>query len=116
MSWKTLLVAYRQKGFRLGSILLVVFIVAALTASARSGIGSVEGTVTDPTGAVVPGAAIHVVNTGTDVAVDTKSNGAGFFQVNGLFTGTYAVRTQFRQFFAGCGYFRTVGYRAGKCA
>lgn len=91
MSWKTLLVAYRQRSFRSGSIFLVVFIVAALTASAQSGIGSVEGTVTDPTGAVVPNAAIHVVNNGTHVAVDTKSNGAGFFQVNGLFTGTYAV-------------------------
>jgi hypothetical protein len=60
-------------------------------AVAQSGIGSIQGTVTDPTGAVIPGAAIHTVNTGTHVAVDTKSNGAGFFQVPGLFTGTYSI-------------------------
>jgi len=60
-------------------------------ASAQSGIGSIQGTVTDPTGALVPGAAIHVVNEGTHVALDTKSNDAGFFQVPGLFTGTYRV-------------------------
>ena len=91
---------YMQRSFCLGSILSILLILAGLTstfdsASAQSGIGSIEGTVTDPTGAVVPGAAIHVVNTGTRVAVDAKSNGAGFFQVSGLFTGTYALTVTF---------------------
>ena len=33
------------------------------------------------TGAVIPGASIHVVNQATGIAVDTKSNNVGFYQV-----------------------------------
>ena len=58
---------------------------------AQSGAGSIQGTVADATGAVVPGASIHVVNQATGVAVDTKSNNVGFYQVPSLFTGTYVV-------------------------
>lgn len=41
-------------------------------AFAQSGAGSIQGTVTDSTGAVIPGASIHVVNQGTEVATDTN--------------------------------------------
>ncbi len=41
--------------------------------SAQSGAGSIQGTVTDPTGAVIAGASIHVVNDATNVMTDTKS-------------------------------------------
>jgi hypothetical protein len=61
------------------------------TAIAQSGAGSIQGTVTDSTGAVIPGASIHVVNQGTNIAVDTKSNNVGFYQVPDLFTATYVV-------------------------
>lgn len=64
---------------------------SGLKASAQSGAGSIQGTVTDVTGAVIPGASIHVVNQATGVATDTKSNNVGFYQVPSLFTGTYAV-------------------------
>jgi hypothetical protein len=60
-------------------------------ALSQNGSGSIQGTVTDSTGAVVPGASIHVVNDETAVTTDTKSNGAGFFQVPELFTGHYTV-------------------------
>ena len=58
---------------------------------AQSGAGSIQGTVTDATGAVIPGASINVVNTETNVATNTKTNDVGFYQVPGLFTGNYAV-------------------------
>ncbi|MGH9342319.1 MAG: carboxypeptidase regulatory-like domain-containing protein [Terriglobia bacterium] len=58
---------------------------------AQSGAGSIEGTITDATGAVIPGASIHVVNKATGVATSTKSNRVGFYQVPDLFTGTYSV-------------------------
>jgi hypothetical protein len=61
------------------------------TTLAQSGAGSIQGTVTDSTSAVIPGASIHVVQQGTDAISDTKSNGVGFYQVPNLFTGTYAV-------------------------
>ncbi len=63
----------------------------AAIAFAQSGAGSIQGTVTDPTGAVIPGARVHVVNKATGVAMDSKTNNVGFYQVPGLNTGTYAV-------------------------
>jgi hypothetical protein len=60
-------------------------------AIAQSGAGSIQGTITDATGAVIPEASVHVVNQATGVAVDTKSNNVGFYQVPSLFTGTYVV-------------------------
>ncbi len=58
---------------------------------AQSGAGSIQGTVTDATGAVIPGASIHVVNQATGVAVDSKSTNVGFYQVPSIFAGTYVV-------------------------
>jgi hypothetical protein len=64
---------------------------ACAGAMAQSGAGSIQGTVTDPSGAVMPGASIHVVNQATGVTADTKTNDVGFYQVPGLFSGTYVV-------------------------
>lgn len=58
---------------------------------AQSGAGSIQGTVTDSTGAAIPAAKIHVVNQGTNVATDTTSNGVGFYEVPGLFAGKYTI-------------------------
>jgi len=58
---------------------------------AQSGAGSIQGTVTDATGAVIQAASIHVVQQGTNLTFDTKSSGVGFYQVPSLFTGTYDV-------------------------
>ena len=61
------------------------------SALAQSGAGSIQGTVTDSTGAVIQGASIHVVQQGTSATFDTKSSSVGFYQVPGLFTATYRV-------------------------
>ncbi len=70
---------------------ILVMAIACTIALAQSGAGSIQGTVTDATGAVIPNASIHVVNQATGVAVDTKSNNVGFYQVPSLFAGTYVV-------------------------
>lgn len=62
-----------------------------MSAYAQTGAGSIQGTVTDSTGAVVPGASIHVVQQGTGATFDSKSSRVGFYQVPGLFTATYTV-------------------------
>ncbi len=61
------------------------------SASAQSGAGSIQGTVTDSTGAVIPNASIHVVNQATNIATDAKSTSVGFYQVPELFTGNYVI-------------------------
>ena len=75
----------------LAAIVVAALAVCASIALAQSGAGAIQGTVTDSSGAVLPGASIHVVNQATGVAVDTKTNNVGFYQVPGLNTGTYAV-------------------------
>src|SRR5580698_6880189 len=74
--------------FTLAAIALAICVPAAV---AQSGAGSIQGTVTDSTGAVIPDALIHVANVATNVTTDTKSNAVGFYQVPELFTGTYSV-------------------------
>src|SRR5580698_4883291 len=74
--------------FTLAAIALAICAPAAV---AQSGAGSIQGTVTDSTGAVIPNALIHVVNAATNIATDAKSNAVGFYQVPDLFTATYEV-------------------------
>lgn len=71
--------------------LLVLMVVLGHLAPGQSGAGSIQGTVADATGAVIPAASIQVVNTATGVSTTTKSNQVGFYQVPGLFAGTYTV-------------------------
>lgn len=70
---------------------LLVLTLCVSSTWAQSGASSIQGTVTDPTGAVIPAASIQVVNDATGVAVKTQSNGVGFYQALGLFTGHYSV-------------------------
>jgi hypothetical protein len=58
---------------------------------AQSGAGAIQGTVSDTTGGALRNAAVHVVNSGTGVARDTVTNSVGFYSVQGLFAGDYAV-------------------------
>lgn len=60
-------------------------------ANGQSGAGSIQGTVTDSTGAVLPGASITVINEATNATFNTKSNETGYYQVPALFTGNYVV-------------------------
>ncbi len=69
----------------------IVLVMSYSCAFAQSGAGSIEGTVKDPTGAVIPGARITVTRHATNVKSTTRSNSVGFYQVPGLLTGTYTV-------------------------
>jgi len=52
---------------------------------------SIQGTVTDPSGAVVSGATVTATHRATGVSSTVTSNGAGFYRVEHLQPGTYAV-------------------------
>jgi hypothetical protein len=54
--------------------------------------GTIVGQVTDPSGAVVAGAAVVVTNTATGVTYNTQTDNAGQYQVPALHPGTYSVR------------------------
>ena len=56
-----------------------------------SSTASITGTVTDPTGAVVPGATVTFTNDATKVSIETKTNSAGQYVSPGLTVATYSL-------------------------
>src|SRR5215471_416550 len=62
--------------------------------SAQQNYGTILGTITDKTGAVVPGAKITVTNTATQVNRETATDKEGFFQAISLPVGTYTVTVE----------------------
>lgn len=82
------------RGKRLPALVALIMLGLAMcqnSAFAQSGAGSIQGTVTDSSGAVIPGALIQVLNQATSVTIKTTSNNVGFYQVPGLFTGNYVI-------------------------
>jgi hypothetical protein len=72
-------------------LLLLVFSPNLVAQSARA---RIVGTVTDPQGAVVPGANVVVTNVATGVETTTATNQEGYYQAIELPIGTYKVRVQ----------------------
>ena len=65
-----------------------------LASSARaqnSNSGDIRGTVTDSTGAVVPGANVTVTNNDTGVITKYVTNGSGLYDTNSILPGSYTV-------------------------
>lgn len=61
---------------------------------AQQGRGSIQGTVSDSSGAAVPGAAVHVVNTATNMRFVAETNETGFYSAPALNVGTYSVTVE----------------------
>lgn len=62
--------------------------------------GSIQGRVTDTTGSVVPGAAVTVTNTGTNISSSTRTNADGSYSFPDLAVGTYDIQIRSPQFSA----------------
>ena len=62
-----------------------------IAANAQSGDATLQGTVTDSTGAAVTNAQIHIVAQATGVARDAATNSDGFFSAPNLTAATYKV-------------------------
>lgn len=82
--------------------LLPAWLLLCLSAAAQSGSeGSLEGTVTDPSGAVVAGAAIRATRMETSAVSVSRSDAHGFFRFPVLPPGTYEITVEaagFRRF------------------
>ncbi|MGA2908747.1 MAG: TonB-dependent receptor [Terracidiphilus sp.] len=77
----------------LGSLLslTLLFLLIPFRAQAQSTTADVVGTVTDPSGAVVPGAKVTITNLETQVKEVTKSNQTGDYVFNLVDPGRYSV-------------------------
>lgn len=91
--WKQHRISVRWLG--VCGCLLVLF---AGMLSAQIDQGSVVGTVTDASGAVIPGAAVTVTNKATGVAVKTVTNREGTYQVLSLNPGDYTIQVKAKGF------------------
>lgn len=60
--------------------------------------GGVEGTVTDPSGGVVPSAKISLLNNETQRKLETTSTGDGFYRFTGLAPGSYSLSAEVQGF------------------
>ena len=61
---------------------------------AQTGAGQIQGTVTDPSGAVVPGATVKIVHVATSVPTETKTNEVGFYTLPQVQIGEYRITVQ----------------------
>ena len=68
-----------------------LLLVASSAFGQSGGTGSIQGTVTDPSGAVVAGAAVTASNLATGVRTERKTTEAGFFVLSLLPAGEYSV-------------------------
>ena len=64
---------------------------SAFSAFAQVDQGSIAGRVIDPTGAVVPGATISVINVGTNEKRNATSNGSGEYSFSALKAAMYKI-------------------------
>ena len=72
-------------------IILVFVLLATVSLSAQTFRGTILGTVTDPSGAVVPGAKVTVKNVGTGLERTTETSADGSYALPELPIGTYTV-------------------------
>src|ERR1035441_1805898 len=73
-------------------LVLPLFVMASAAAFAQT--ATVLGTVTDPTGSVVPSANITITNTGTNAKRVLQTNAAGSYIAPELPIGSYSVKAE----------------------
>ena len=78
----------------IGFIAFVMCMAGGIEAGAQVSGGTIMGTVTDPTGAIVQNAHITIVDTATSIVRDVTANNDGAFSAPNLTPGTYYARAE----------------------
>jgi hypothetical protein len=73
-------------------LVVLAALVCCLPAAAQQTLGSVNGTVLDPSGAAVTGATVTVTDAAINVTETTTTQKTGFFQIFNLPIGTYTIK------------------------
>ena len=85
----------RHSGLRFAGTLACMILGFALTEMGQSAgnfdTGTITGTVSDPSGAVIPHASVTITNTGTGIVTNAKTGDTGLYTVPALPFGTYVV-------------------------
>ena len=75
-------------------LLAALAALVSVGAWAQTQLATVSGTITDASGAVVPGASVTIVNQGTALRRSVLTDMAGGYRFAGLSTGTYSLRIE----------------------
>ena len=81
----------------LGLLLLMALLATGVSQTSR---GTLTGTVTDASGAVIADATIIIKNQDTGIERQTTSNSAGIYRIDAVELGTYSVKAQAKGFSA----------------
>lgn len=81
----------QARSIMLKVMLLITLMTCSVVTWAQTITGSVNGTVTDPSGAVVPNAKVVATNVETGVATETTTNNDGIYNIRFLQIGRYKV-------------------------
>jgi len=86
--------------FRLHSVggLLLLLVLLCASATAQTSRGSLTGTVTDNSNAVVVAATVKLTETATGVTRQTTTNAAGIYRFDAVDLGTYSLSIQAKGF------------------
>jgi len=85
-------------GIHLPALVAIVTVSAALSAQTTVSQGSIQGTVTDQTNAVVPNATISITSRATGQVVTVRTSSSGTYNSGGLPVGEYQLRVQTKGF------------------
>ena len=80
---------------RMKQLSQIVFLALGLAVAGHAQtLGEITGLVTDPSGAVIPGARVTITNDNTNAARSTTTNEAGVYSVPSLSPGMYSARAE----------------------
>ncbi len=88
----------RRSCFLAGMFTLIFSLAATPGAGAQAVYGTIFGTVTDATGAAIPGADVTVTDVAKGTQSKVKTNGSGEYTLAHLIPDTYTVRAEFTGF------------------
>ncbi len=86
---------------RCSMLLLALFLFPAATLLAQTATSRITGTVTDPSGAVIPGATVTAINEATGVSNTQVTNESGFYAFASLPLGIYTIKVELQGFKTG---------------
>ena len=86
-------VAWPVRMFVVGALTIALLVSGgfAVESSAQVAGGTISGRVTDPSGSIIPQAAVSITNVATSVVATSATNTDGFYSVANLLPGTYKV-------------------------
>jgi len=81
-----------------GALVVVVFVSSLSVAQTTVSQGSIQGSVTDPSGAVIGGARISIINKANGQVTTTTTSSSGAYNSGGLIPGDYVIRVEAKGF------------------